>query len=145
MNKTTFLCVQHPTPRFLTPAVSCGLYWRTLTSVLLQAHSPGITSRRAEVIQCSFRAVRDGRLQRDHFTAMPGSAAWLPPGACWSWWRRTGQRERCWWACSRSRLWARQTASRGRPGSGRCPGRKPQPAQENLLLALCRFSFKNTK
>lgn len=53
MNRTIFPCVQHPTPRFLTPAVLCGLYCRTLTSVLLQAHSPGITSRRAEVISAA--------------------------------------------------------------------------------------------
>lgn len=79
------------------------------------------------------------------FTATPGSAVWLPPGACWSWWRRKGQRERCWSACSRSRPWARRTASRGRPGSGRCPDHKPQPAQENMLLAMCRFRLKNTK
>lgn len=88
-------------------------------------------------LQCSFRAVRDGSSD-GHFIAMPCSAVWLPPGVCRSWWQRKGQRERCWSACSRSRLSARQTASRGRLASGRCPDRTPQPAQKNSYIYLMK-------
>lgn len=91
-------------------------------------------------------ADRDGSLFISHFTAKLGWAVWLLPGVCWSWWRRKGPGERCWSACSHSRLSARRTASRDRPASGRCPDRTPPPTRKNrtsseIHLGVCLYWF----
>lgn len=95
--------------------------------------APAVSSPRAEVLRAAIGAVRDGIFD-DRFTARPGWAVWLLPGVCWSWWQRKGRRERYWSACSHSRLLVRQTASRDRRASDRCPDRMPPPSRRNNVI-----------